>query len=78
MAYTVYGKPRCQGCETVKKILSEKMCDYDYIDISHPMYASTREWLMNEGHRTVPQIYKDGKYFGDYDDFMDEINSGRI
>lgn len=81
--FVLYGKSNCSGCETVKEILSEKMLDYNYIDVSHPHNATILEWLtQEEKHRTVPQVYKqfqtpegetDLEYIGDQHDLVDHL-----
>jgi len=58
---TVYSKKHCPFCDQAKALLrnrniqfEEKMIDSD---------PEAREFIVNEGHRTVPQIYQNGKLF---------------
>lgn len=75
--YVVYGKPNCSGCESVKKLLSEHMINYRYVDVSKPEHTEALQFLQDEGHRSVPQVYKNvfGELIevGDYHDIFDEI-----
>lgn len=57
--YTVYGKPNCQGCEQAKALLESKGLGYEYVDV---MKTPSAQALFREnGFRSVPQIYVDGK-----------------
>lgn len=58
---TVYSKKHCSFCDQAKALLKkhsiqfeEKMIDSD---------DSAREFVLGQGHRTVPQIYKNGQLF---------------
>lgn len=76
--YKVFGKENCSGCDSAKKLLSERMIDYEYVDVSKPENRDALQFIQDEGHRAVPQIYK--KVFGellevgDYHDLVDELN----
>lgn len=58
---TVYSKDSCPFCEQAKNLLTMKKIAYEVIKIDEDLDA--REFIMSEGHRTVPQIYQDGKLF---------------
>lgn len=58
---TVYSKDSCPFCEQAKNLLTMKKIAFEVIKIDED--ASAREFIMSEGHRTVPQIYQDGKLF---------------
>ena len=58
---TVYSKANCPFCTQAKALLDLKGIAYEEIRID--LDASAREFVLTEGHRTVPQIYKDGKVF---------------
>lgn len=58
---TVYSKNNCPFCVQAKNLLKLKNIEFEEINIeTHP---EAREFILSEGHRTVPQIYKDGKLF---------------
>jgi glutaredoxin len=58
---TVYSKNNCPFCVQAKNLLKLKNIAFEEINIEeHP---DARTFIVNEGHRTVPQIYKDGKLF---------------
>lgn len=61
----VYGKPNCPFCNKAKNILDMKGIQYKYIDVSVDLHS--KDFLVSEGHRTVPQIYVDGVYHGESD-----------
>lgn len=58
---TIYSKANCPFCDQAKNLLKLKNIAYEEVRVDQVPEA--REFIMNEGHRTVPQIYKDGKVF---------------
>lgn len=58
---TVYSKQNCPFCEQAKAKL--KSLDIVYEEVKIDADDSARDFIMEEGHRTVPQLYSDGKLF---------------
>lgn len=58
---TVYSKANCPFCDQAKNLL--KLKNIAFAEIRVDENAEARQFIVNEGHRTVPQIYKDGKLF---------------
>jgi glutaredoxin 3 len=58
---TVYSKKHCPFCDQAKALLKNRNIAFDEIKIDENTEA--REFIMSAGHRTVPQIYKDGELF---------------
>lgn len=58
---TVYSKNNCPFCEQAKALLTKKNINYDVVKIDENHEA--REWLLEQQHRTVPQIYLNGSLF---------------
>lgn len=56
---TVYSKNQCPYCDQAKALLKSKDIVFEEIKIDENSEA--REFIVGEGHRTVPQIYQDGK-----------------
>ncbi len=56
---TVYSKPLCGYCDMAKDYLKKNNIQYEEIRVDTNPEA--REFLINEGHRTMPQIYHDGE-----------------
>jgi glutaredoxin 3 len=56
---TVYSKNNCPYCVQAKNLLKQKGIEFDEINIEATPEA--REFIVAEGHRTVPQIYQDGR-----------------
>lgn len=56
---TVYSKNNCPYCVQAKNLLQLKGIEYEEVKIDETPEA--REFVLAEGHRTVPQIYQDGK-----------------
>ena len=58
---TVYSKNNCPFCVQAKNLLKLKNIQFEEINIEQQPEA--RQFVLDQGHRTVPQIYKDGKLF---------------
>ena len=53
----VFSKPNCPFCVATKQYLTKLEIQYEEIDITKD--AMAHSFLVREGHKTVPQIYKD-------------------
>lgn len=58
---TVYSKAQCPYCVQAKQLLESRGIEYEEIRVDLDQEART--FIVEQGHRTVPQIYKDGKLF---------------
>lgn len=58
---TIYSKSNCPFCDKAKYLLEQKGIPFNEVRVDQDPVA--REFIVNAGHRTVPQIYKDGKIF---------------
>jgi glutaredoxin 3 len=56
---TVYSKNNCPYCVQAKNLLQLKGIMFEEVKIDEDSEA--REFVLGEGHRTVPQIYQAGK-----------------
>jgi glutaredoxin len=56
---TVYSKNNCPYCVQAKNLLQLKGIEFNEIKIDEDSEA--REFVLGEGHRTVPQIYQGDK-----------------
>jgi glutaredoxin 3 len=56
---TVYSKNNCPFCVQAKNLLTLKNIPFTEVKIDED--STAKEFVLNEGHRTVPQIYLDGK-----------------
>ena len=56
---TLYTKPMCPYCDMAKNYLDKNEFEYETINVMENDEART--FIMNEGHRTMPQIYHNGK-----------------
>jgi len=58
---TVYSKNNCSNCDNAKNYFIKKNISFREINIDDDVDA--REFILAQGHRTMPQIYMDGKIF---------------
>ena len=58
---TIYSKKSCTYCEQAKALLTSKNIPFTEIRVDEDPAA--REFIVSEGHRSVPQIYRDGNLF---------------
>lgn len=58
---TIYSKNNCGYCMRAKALLKNNDIEFEEINIDENTAA--RDFVITEGHRTMPQIYKDGKLF---------------
>lgn len=56
---TVYSKNNCPYCVQAKNLLQSKGIQFEEVKIDED--SDAREFIVGEGHRTVPQIYQDGQ-----------------
>jgi len=64
----VYSKNMCGYCVQAKNWLKNKGIEYKEINIEEQPEA--RDFVISEGHRTMPQIYIDGKSMGGYTELV--------
>jgi len=57
----VYSKSNCPFCVKAKHLLTTKNIEFKTVNIEEDL--NSREWLIAQGHRAVPQIYKDDQLF---------------
>lgn len=58
---TVYSKNNCPFCVQAKNLLTLKNIPFNEIKIDEDL--SAKDFILSEGHRTVPQIYSGNKLF---------------
>jgi glutaredoxin len=58
---TVYSKSNCPFCEQAKALLERKGVEFQVVKIDENLEA--KEFLMQQGFRSVPQIFTETKLF---------------
>lgn len=58
---TVYSKNNCAFCERAKNLLDQRGIAYKEVRVD--LIPEAKEFVLAQGHRSVPQIYLDGKLF---------------
>ena len=63
MMLTLYTKNNCGYCLQAKALLKNNDIPYEEVNIDSDEDA--KNFVINEGHRTMPQIYREGALFVD-------------
>lgn len=58
---TLYTKNNCAYCLQAKALLKHNDVQFEEINIEED--AAAKEFVISEGHRTMPQIYHNGALF---------------
>lgn len=58
---TVYSKTVCPYCVNAKNLLKARGIDFQEVNIEED--AAGKDFLVSQGHRTVPQLYLNGELF---------------
>jgi glutaredoxin len=58
---TLYTKDNCGYCLQAKALLKNNDVPFEEVNIE--TVEDARNFIINEGHRTMPQIYREGKLF---------------
>lgn len=58
---TVYSKNHCPFCDMTKRLLESK--NINYVEVKIDENTDARDFILGEGHRTVPQIYLHNELF---------------
>jgi glutaredoxin 3 len=58
---TVYSKNNCPFCVQAKNLLKLKNIEFQEVKIDED--AAAKDFVLGQGHRTVPQIYTGDKLF---------------
>lgn len=51
----MFSKSNCPYCDSAKALLDSKNIRYNVIDITQD--SSAKEFVIEQGHKTVPQLY---------------------
>lgn len=58
---SIYSKNNCAYCQKAKNYLISKDIAFEELNIE--LDPAAREFILSEGHKSVPQIYYNGKLF---------------
>ena len=72
MMYKVYGTRICLYCDKAENLLKTKDLPFEKIYIDEDDDA--KSYIVEQGFKTVPQIWLDDKWIGGYDDLVKFLN----
>lgn len=61
MSLIIYSKENCSSCIQTKRLLEARGVTFNEVKIDKDEAA--KQFVLSQGHRTVPQLYLDGKLF---------------
>ena len=70
--YKVYGTRLCLYCDKAENLLKTKDLPFEKIYIDEDDDA--KDYIVEQGFKTVPQIWLDDKWIGGYDDLVRFLN----
>jgi len=70
--YKVYGTKICLYCDKAENLLKTKELPFEKIYIDEDDNA--KDYIVEQGFKTVPQIWLDDKWIGGYDDLVRFLN----
>ncbi|HXW60586.1 MAG TPA: glutaredoxin domain-containing protein [Myxococcota bacterium] len=71
----VYTIDNCGYCEAAKKLLKEKGLSFKETNITGDQ-NQIKELINKTGHRTLPQIFIDGKFIGGFQELRAHLAAG--
>jgi len=72
--YKIYSKDNCGYCDAAKRLLESKGLPYVELKVGRDV---TREILLEmvPHARTIPQIFYNDEYIGDYGNLLERLNN---
>lgn len=70
--YKVYGTRICLYCDKAENLLKTKDLPFEKIYIDEDDDA--KDYIVEQGFKTVPQIWLDDNWIGGYDDLVKFLN----
>ncbi len=70
--YKVYGTRICLYCDKAENLLKTKDLPFEKIYVDQDEDA--KDYIVEQGFKTVPQIWLDDKWIGGYDDLVKFLN----
>ena len=70
--YKVYGTKICLYCDKAENLLKTKDLPFEKIYIDEDDDA--KDYIVEQGFKTVPQIWLDDNWIGGYDDLVRFLN----
>ena len=68
--FDMYTRPTCFWCVRAKHLLESKGISYRELDINNDVLRKELK-IKAPGIKTIPQIFKDGKRIGGYEDLVE-------
>ena len=70
--FDMYTRPTCFWCVRAKHLLESKGISYRNLDINNDNLRKELK-IKAPGIKTIPQIFKDGKRIGGYEDLVEYL-----
>lgn len=71
---TIFGKNNCYWCKEAMHLAKQYNLEFEYKNIEYQQFR-TEMFEKVPDAKTVPQIWWDSRYVGNYDDFAKEVEN---
>lgn len=80
MSYIIYGRKGCSYCTQAKELLDKHSIkyvafEYDKSDVDYSLKKEKLSEMINQKNFTYPQIFKEDKHIGGYEELLTIINT---
>lgn len=69
--YKIFGAPWCKYCQEAKELVSRSGFTYEYINLEES--EEDMSWFLDQGFKTVPQIYCEDRLVGGFTELAEEL-----
>lgn len=74
--YVMYSKKNCPACDAAANLFKNNGIVVQIVKIDEDPFA--KEFVIQQGFRTVPQIYKDNQHIGDFNALKQLAEEGKL
>lgn len=74
--YVMYSKKNCPACDAAANLFKNNGIVVQIVKIDEDLVA--KEFVIQQGFRTVPQIYKDNQHIGDFNALKQLAEEGKL
>ena len=73
--YHIYGYEGCDYCSYAIDLLTTRDLQFTYYDIKSPDNLDKRQFILDQGFSTVPQVFLNKTHIGGFTDLESHVNA---